>query len=221
MICDSPPQETIDQELSADGERERRLHDEAVAAQRQGPAPVKDHRRAQVGAADKPDHGRFFRQPGDQVAGRDVGLGHGQGHDADQADGDGDGRAKAQGIAQDQQPQDRHLHGLGLRVGGADGEVLEREQPDQQKREDDLRQPAQETIDQELSADGGHRVAAQFDQAPDVKHRERPGVEKPHVGRARRRQTRLQVLLQPRAQGLKESGGDGEGNPQFEHRRRL
>ena len=123
--------------------------------------------------------------------------------------------------AEDDEAEKRHLHHFGLRERGADGEVAERKQPDQQKREDDLRQPAQQAVNEEFGAYPGHGEAAEFDQPPHVDHRERPGVEEPHIGRAGGTEPGLQVLLQRRAQVLEERRGNGEGNPEFEHERRL
>ena len=65
-------------------------------------------------------------------------------HHAEDADGDGGDRAEARPFAEEDQAEQRRLRRLGARIGGADGEVAEREEVDQQEGRGDLAEPAEQ-----------------------------------------------------------------------------
>ena len=62
--------------------------------------------------------------------------------------------AEAERVAQDQDAEDRGLHGLGLGVGGADREVAEREGVEQERGRDDLGEAADQRVERRRSDSG-------------------------------------------------------------------
>jgi hypothetical protein len=74
-------------------------------------------------------------------------VGDGERQDAGHADGDGDDAGDADRIAEEHQAKHRHLDDLGLGIGGADREVAEGKEGDQEKSEDDLAEAAEEAVD--------------------------------------------------------------------------
>ena len=188
--------------------------------------PAKRQRGAAVGDGRKPEHRPRGKadQRGAADDGRDQGARterhsrHRDQHDADDADGDRDQRAWRDALAQEDEAEKCGLRRLGARIGGADREVAEREEVDQQEGRGDLADPAQRHPKKERGIDRRQRIGRAEMQHGDDQDGDRAAEAEPHEGRAVRAHDALEVLLQRRPQVLQEGGGNGDRYPEFHGR---
>ena len=136
-------------------------------------------------------------------------------HDADDADRDRGDRAEARPLAEEDKREHRRLRRLGARIGGADGEVAEREQMDEQEGRGDLAERAEQRPAEEGRVKRRQRIADEPMQHGDENKREGKAEAETHEGRSGRAHHGLQMFLHRRAQVLQKRGGDGDGDPEF------
>ncbi len=118
-------------------------------------------------------------------------------------------------LTQDDDPENRRLHGFRLRIGGADGEVLQAEQRDQHGGCQYLGKPADHRKSREFHIRGRDHQIGEFRNPEHIEQREGRTIEKAHIGRPAGAQAAFQRLLQRRADILKEGRKDGDRNPGF------
>lgn len=112
-------------------------------------------------------------------------------------------------------PKKGRLSRLGTRIGGADGEVAEGEEMDEQEGRGDLRQPADDGPEEEGAVWHRQRTARHLPEQEQIKEGERQAEAEPHEGCAGRAHDAFQVFLHGRADILKECRGDGDEDPGF------
>ena len=154
-------------------------------------------------------------QPRMQVAKGEVALRDRDGHHPDEAHHDRERGERAHRLTEDHEAEDRGLHRLGLGIGGADREVAEREEVDEEGGRDDLGEPAQHREEHEARVGVRPRESISLAERRHVDEGERGRVHEPAEGHARGAEGSLEVLLERRPQVLHERGGEGDRYPEL------
>ena len=136
-------------------------------------------------------------------------------HHPDAANENGGNSRKAQRLAEEDETEQRRLDRLGLGIGGADREVAEGKEIDEQQGADDLTDRADEGEQQEPAGDRGRRLAAGPQDRAEIERGERHAEKKPHEGDRAGGQLRFQMLLQTGPYGLQYHRRNGYGDPQL------